>query len=188
GVERMTFLMLGVLQARGARVHCIVNGWENFRITPLAEEIHATWSVGPYWHSLTRRRLTPAKVAKMAWEIGRVSIDLLREARRLRATDVFVPDFLTTLRNGPALLWVRARGVDATLDVVGDMDGWAPIGDVGYRAGLRERAGRHDLSGVVAFLGHREDVPTLMSRASVHCCPSRPEIREAFGLVVLEAK
>ena len=27
-----------------------------------------------------------------------------------------------------------------------------------------------------------------MARASVHCCPSLPEIREAFGLVVLEAK
>jgi L-malate glycosyltransferase len=27
-----------------------------------------------------------------------------------------------------------------------------------------------------------------MSRASVHCCPSRPEQREAFGNVVLEAK
>ena len=27
-----------------------------------------------------------------------------------------------------------------------------------------------------------------MARASVHCCPSLPDIREAFGLVVLEAK
>ena len=33
----MTFLMLDVLRAYGARGHCIVNGWENFRITPMAE-------------------------------------------------------------------------------------------------------------------------------------------------------
>ena len=45
-----------------------------------------------------------------------------------------------------------------------------------------------DLRGAVAFLGHREDVPSLMNRASLHCCPSRPEMREGFGLVVLEAK
>ena len=47
---------------------------------------------------------------------------------------------------------------------------------------------RADLDGFVNFLGWREDVPTLMSRASLHCCPSRPEQREAFGNVVLEAK
>jgi glycosyltransferase involved in cell wall biosynthesis len=291
GVERMTFLMMRVLRARGARVHCIVNGWENFRITPMAEEAGATWSVGPYHYTLTRRRLTPIKLAKMAWEIFRVSGNLLRESRRIRATHVFVPDFLTAIRNGPALLWLRARGttviaklgnapdqgtfyrllwrwvvnplidvfvcnspftrdellrhgidaakavtipnalpprrhwpapaeripgrviyvgqiipdkgldllldavallrsggIDATLDVVGDMEGWEPAAFVGYRAGLRERAARPDLHGAVKFLGYREEVPALMARASVHCCPSLPSIREAFGLVVLEAK
>ena len=292
GVERMTFLMLSVLRACGARVHCIVNGWENFRITPMAEEVGATWSVGPYWYPLIRRRLTPVKIAKMAWEMLRVSVDLLQESRRIRATHVFVPDFLTAVRNGPALLWLRVRGttviaklgnapdqgkfyrflwrwavnplidvfvcnseftrgellrhgiapektvtisnatprrryqrepdqeripgrvvyvgqiipekgldllldaiailrlrgIDATLDVVGDMDGWEPPAFEGYRARLRERAGRPDLQSAVAFLGYRDEVPTLMARASVHCCPSRPEIREAFGLVVLEAK
>jgi glycosyltransferase involved in cell wall biosynthesis len=44
------------------------------------------------------------------------------------------------------------------------------------------------VAGAVQFLGWREDVPTLMARASIHCCPSLPQIREAFGLVVLEAK
>jgi len=228
----------------------------------------------------------------MACETFRVSIDLLREARHIRATHILVPDFLTALRNGPALAWLRARGVgivlrlqnapdqgtfyrrlwrwavnplidhfvcnseftrhellkhgvprnkvstipnaasprrqswqlpdvrvpgriifvgqiipdkgldllldavailrtdgmDATLDVVGDMDGWEPASFAGYRARLRERAARPDVKGAVQFLGHREDVPTLMARASVHCCPSLPQIREAFGLVVLEAK
>ena len=292
GVERMTFLMLDVLRAYGARVHCIVNGWENFRITPLAEEVGATWSVGPYWYPLTRRRLTPIKIAKMAWEILRVSGHLLSESRRIRATHVFIPDFLTAIRNAPALLWLRSRGttviaklgnapdqssfyrwlwrwvvnplidvfvcnseftrgellrhgiavqkavtipnampprrqptnadavripgrviyvgqiipdkgldllidamailrsrgIEATLDVVGDMDGWEPASFRGYRARLRERASHPDLQGAVTFLGYREEVPALMARASVHCCPSLPAIREAFGLVVLEAK
>ena len=292
GAERMTFSALDALARQGARVHCIVNGWGNSRITPMAEEIGATWSVGPYWYTLTRRLLNPVKIVKMAWEILRVSVDLLRESHRIRATHVLVPDFLTALRNGPALLWLRARGVvvvavlqnapdpgrfyrvlwrwavnplidrfvcnseftrqelllnrvpagkastipnavsprreswesagarvagriifvgqiipekgldllldavamlraggvDATLQVVGDMDGWEPASFEGYRARLRERAQCPDLKGAVQFLGHREDVPGLMSRASVHCCPSRPEIREAFGLVVLEAK
>jgi glycosyltransferase involved in cell wall biosynthesis len=292
GVERMTFLMLNVLRPYGAHVHCIVNGWENFRITPMAEEVNATWSVGPYWYPLTRRRLTPIKMAKMAWEMLRVSGHLLRESRRIRATHVFIPDFLTAIRNGPALLWLRARGttviaklgnapdegrfyrllwrwvvdplidvfvcnseftrgellrhgiaarkavtipnampprrqaatagaeripgrviyvgqiipdkgleilldamailrsrgVEATLDVVGDMDGWESPSFRGYRARLRERASCPDLQGAVTFLGYREDVPALMARASVHCCPSLPAIREAFGLVVLEAK
>jgi glycosyltransferase involved in cell wall biosynthesis len=292
GAERMTFTALDALARRGARVHCIVNGWENFRITSMAEAIGATWSVGPYWHTITRRRLNPVKMARMAWETLRVSGDLLRESHRIGATHIVIPDFLTALRNGPALLWLRARGVgivmslqnapdqgtfyrrlwrwavnplidhfvcnseftqhellghgippekvstipnaasprqesweltaarvagriifvgqiipqkgldllldavgilrgdgvEATLDVVGDMDGWEPPNFEGYRARLRERAERPDLKGAVQFLGQREDVPTLMSRASVHCCPSLPEIREAFGLVVLEAK
>jgi glycosyltransferase involved in cell wall biosynthesis len=87
-----------------------------------------------------------------------------------------------------ALAMVRADGVDATLDIVGDMDGWEAPAVRGYRAELRERAGRADLDGAVSFLGWSEEVPELMSRASVHCCPSRPEQREAFGNVVLEAK
>jgi glycosyltransferase involved in cell wall biosynthesis len=83
---------------------------------------------------------------------------------------------------------LRAGGIDATLDVVGDMDGWEPPAVRGHRAALRERARRADLEGAVSFLGWSEDVPELMSRASLHCCPSRPEQREAFGNVVLEAK
>jgi len=87
-----------------------------------------------------------------------------------------------------AVAILRKEGVAATLDVVGDMDGWEPASFAGYRGRLRERAAQPDLKDAVQFLGHREDVPTLMARASVHCCPSLPEIREAFGLVVLEAK
>jgi glycosyltransferase involved in cell wall biosynthesis len=93
---------------------------------------------------------------------------------------------LDVLLDAVALL--RARGMQATLDVVGDMDGWESPGYRGHRAALRARAARADLIGAVSFLGWREDVPMLMSRASVHCCPSRLEQREAFGNVVLEAK
>lgn len=292
GLERMTFRVLQVLQQRGARVHCIVNDWENFRITPLAEASGATWSVGPYWHTLTRRRLTPLKIGKMVWEALRVGGHLLGEARRLEPTHVFVPDFQTVLRNAPGLLWLRMRGVhvilrlgnapdrgrfyralwrwlvdpfidtfvcnseftrrellahevadekvlvipnaasprpvewaqmpervpgrvvfvgqiipekglhclidaigalradgrDVTLDVLGDMDGWEAPANAGYRRSLRERAARPDVAGAIEFVGWREDVPTYMARASVHCCPSLPEQREAFGNVVLEAK
>ncbi len=87
-----------------------------------------------------------------------------------------------------AIAILRAGGIDATLDVVGDMDGWEAPAVRGHRASLRERARRADLDGAVSFLGWSEEVPQLMSRASLHCCPSRPEQREAFGNVVLEAK
>jgi glycosyltransferase involved in cell wall biosynthesis len=83
---------------------------------------------------------------------------------------------------------LRRSGVDVTLDVVGDIDGWEPAGFVGYRAGVRSRAEASDLAGAVRFLGLREDVPVLMSTASVHCLPSRVEQKEGFGVVVLEAK
>jgi glycosyltransferase involved in cell wall biosynthesis len=87
-----------------------------------------------------------------------------------------------------AVATLRAHGRDVSLDVVGALDGWETPADRGYRQGLRDRASAPDLNGSVNFLGHREDVPMLMKRACIHCCPSRPEVREGFGLVVLEAK
>jgi glycosyltransferase involved in cell wall biosynthesis len=87
-----------------------------------------------------------------------------------------------------AVATLRGKGLNVTLDVLGDMDGWESPSYAGYRARLRARAAHADLAGAVEFLGWREDVPVLMARASVHCCPSRPEQREAFGNVVLEAK
>ena len=41
--------------------HAIVNGWENFRITPLAEAAGASWSIGPYWYPLKRRQADAAR-------------------------------------------------------------------------------------------------------------------------------
>ena len=292
GLERMTFAVLNAVRDSGVASHAIVNSWENFRITPLAEASGASWSAGPYWYPMTRRNLTPPVVFRMFVEVWRVSLDLLRVSRRVRPTHILLPDADATLRNVPALLWLRARGVrviarlgtapptgrfyrnlwrhvinpvvdrfvansdftrrelmahgipaekidtienmaplrrsspseaveripgriafvgqiipvkgldllldavallrqrgvDATLDVVGAMDGWESPESRGYRAGLRERASRPDLAAAVNFLGFSEDVPAILARASMHCCPSRLEHREGFGIVVLEAK
>ena len=87
-----------------------------------------------------------------------------------------------------AIALLRRRGLDATLDVVGDITGWEAPEYRGHHAAVRDRAEQPDLAGAVHLLGYREDVPALLARASVHCCPSRPELREGFGLVVLEAK
>jgi glycosyltransferase involved in cell wall biosynthesis len=80
------------------------------------------------------------------------------------------------------------RGRDVQLVVAGAMDGWAPDEVHTYRAIIQARAARPDLSGRVHFLGWREDVDAVLQSASVHCCPSQAAIREAFGIVVVEAK
>jgi glycosyltransferase involved in cell wall biosynthesis len=87
-----------------------------------------------------------------------------------------------------AVAVLGARGHDVTLDVAGDIDGWESPSWEGYRADLRRRVAAHGLEGRVRFLGWREDVPSLMATAWLHAAPSLPEIREGFGIVVLEAK
>src|SRR5262249_26281536 len=87
-----------------------------------------------------------------------------------------------------ALATLRRRNVDMTLDVVGDIDAWEHPGYAGYRARVRLRAQEPDLAGCVRFLGLREDVPTLMAYASVHCLPSRGVQKEGFTVTTLEAK
>ena len=67
--------------------------------------------------------------------------------------------------------------------------GVAPAGRDGhFREAVRRRARADDLVRRVRFLGQREDVPALMAEASVHCIPSRPEQKEGFTVVTLEAK
>jgi len=87
-----------------------------------------------------------------------------------------------------AVAGLAAKGLPVTLDIVGNIDGWEADAWRGYRADLRSRADREDLQGRVRFLGVREDVPQLLASASIHCCPSLTEIREGFGVVVVEAK
>jgi glycosyltransferase involved in cell wall biosynthesis len=84
-----------------------------------------------------------------------------------------------------ALGLLVGRGHDARVAVVGTMDGWASPAYAGYRERLLMRAGALDLAGRVEFLGWREDVPVLLARAGIHCCPS---LAEGLPLICLEAK
>src|SRR5262249_13638486 len=111
GLERMTFEVLRVMRDRGIAAHTIVNGWENFRITPLAEASGSSWSVGPYWYPLRRRDLSPSAAARMIVEVARVSADLLRVSRRVRPTHVLLPEFEAILPNWPGLGLLAARRV-----------------------------------------------------------------------------
>ena len=87
-----------------------------------------------------------------------------------------------------AIALVAKQGFDVTLDVVGTIDGWESPSYDGHREGIRRRARDEDLVDRVRFLGQREDVPALMAEASIHCIPSRPEQKEGFTVVTLEAK
>ena len=87
-----------------------------------------------------------------------------------------------------AIAKLRSRGIDATLDIVGDIGGWEHPAYGGYRARVRARAEAPDLTGAVRLLGVREDVPSLLAAASVHCLPSRLEQKEGFTVATLEAK
>ena len=109
GLERMAFRVVRDMGERGAAVHCIVNDWEHFRISRLAEEAGATWSAGPYRYALTRRSVTAGTIARMTIEIARVSLHMLREARRFKPTHVLIPDYQTVIRNAPALMWLRLQ-------------------------------------------------------------------------------
>ncbi|HKC56973.1 MAG TPA: glycosyltransferase family 4 protein [Vicinamibacterales bacterium] len=99
---------------------------------------------------------------------------------------IIPPKGLDVLLDAVALL--AQRGYEVTLDVVGAIDAWEAPGYEGYRERIRQRADAADLAGRVRFLGQREDVPALMAQASVHCMPSRPEQKEGFAVVALEAK
>jgi glycosyltransferase involved in cell wall biosynthesis len=293
GLERSTFELLEGLRAHGASIHCIVNSWGSSSIADLAASAGASWVPGHYRMPLKWRGTSLRAAARLAWEVARVSAVLLREARRRRATHVFVPDLGAALYNLPALAVLRAvgvaviarlgnapeqlglyrflwgrlinavvdefvansrftasaltangvadtkvriigvppplrrcgdtspaaskhegriiyvgqlipgkgcdrlleavailahKGLDVSLDVVGDTGRWEPDVWKGYIARLIERAARPDLAGRVRFLGAREDVPALLAAASLHCFPSTTELREGFGIVTVEAK
>jgi glycosyltransferase involved in cell wall biosynthesis len=81
-----------------------------------------------------------------------------------------------------------ARGRDASLDIIGRMDGWEAPEYAGYRDSLFNRARQPDLDGRVRFLGWQDHVQPFLEAGVVHCAPSLPSAREGFGLVNLEAK
>jgi len=95
-----------------------------------------------------------------------------------KGVDVLLDAFALVLRGG----------ANASLDIIGDMNGWEPPEFDGYRERIRVRSMAPELAGRVRLLGSREDVPALMAAASVHCQPSRPEQKEGFAVVALEAK
>ncbi len=95
-----------------------------------------------------------------------------------KGVDVLLDAFALVLRGG----------ANASLDIVGDINGWEPPEFDGYRERIRLRALAPEFAGRVRLLGSREDVPALMAAASVHCQPSRPEQKEGFAVVALEAK
>jgi glycosyltransferase involved in cell wall biosynthesis len=293
GLERMTFEVLRVLREQGAPVHCIVNDWESHRIVAMAERIGASWSESTYRVRLDRHTRNPLRLARMLWDIVKISAGLLRESWRFRPTHILMPEFMAVLRNAPALVLLRMvgvkvvlrlgnapeagsfyrrvwrwvvdplvdqfvcnsrfteeqllahgirksksvyiyntapsrgsggqdrtivrdpkkiifvgqiipekgvsilleavgllvnKGLDVHLDIVGQVDGWVALEYSGYKNLLFDRIRQPDLDGRVTFLGYREDVPDLLAGAAIHCCPSLPEQREAFGVVNIEAK
>ncbi len=110
GLERMTFEILRVVGDKGGVVHCIVNSWDNSRIVAMAEQIGASWSTGYYWYRLTRRARNPLTVARIVWDTLSTSAGLLRDAWWFRASHVLVSDYVTAVRNAPALLLLRLSG------------------------------------------------------------------------------
>src|SRR6185436_15220012 len=111
GLERMAFTVLHALGRRGARVHCLVNSWENHRIVRLAEGIGATWSECGHEGSIRRHQLTPGRMAAMLRDVHVSSAALWRAARRVHATHVLLPDHLAPIRNLFALVRLRLHGV-----------------------------------------------------------------------------
>jgi glycosyltransferase involved in cell wall biosynthesis len=87
-----------------------------------------------------------------------------------------------------AMALLNRNGRTVTLNIVGDLTGWVHPLYRGYRESLVARADAADLAGRVRFLGWHEDVPRILNAASIHCCPSLVDQREAFGNVVAEAK
>jgi glycosyltransferase involved in cell wall biosynthesis len=115
GLERMTFEVLRVLREHNVPVHCIVNGWENHRIVPLAEQIGASWSTGRYMQKLDRHTRSPKKLAIMLWDIAATSFGLFRDSWRFRPTHIFLPDYTAVLRNAPVLMILRMLGIKIVL-------------------------------------------------------------------------
>ena len=74
-----------------------------------------------------------------------------------------------------AVAGLRNNGFDVELQIAGD----GPL-----EAVLRELTGQLGIADVVAFLGRRDDVPSLMGQSDVFVLPS---VVEPFGIVLLEA-
>lgn len=118
---------------------------------------------------------------------GHFESSLHRDPRRIVYVGQVIPEKgLAELLDAVGLL--VNGGHEVRLDVIGAVDGWVSPSYGDFRERLMVRATSPDLAGRVRFLGWREDVPAILASAAVHCCPSQPRQREAFGVVNLEAK
>ena len=141
---------------------------------------------------LGRIGVPAAKIAEPIHPVGRhalprASADGKRDFSRIVFVGQTIPQKgLHVLLEAMSIL--VARGYSPILDVVGQMDGWEHPNFRGYRQSLVDRANASDLANRVHFHGYLSDVPSVLDRAGIHCCPSLPELREGFGLVNIEAK
>lgn len=126
-------------------------------------------------------------IANVAPKRQAVTTPLARDPRRVAYVgQVIAEKGVLQLLDAVGLLVTQGR--DVSLDIAGQMEGWAPAAVHAYRAAMKTRAGQADLVGRVRFLGWREDIDAVLHGASVHCCPSQLEQREGFGITVVEAK
>jgi glycosyltransferase involved in cell wall biosynthesis len=114
-------------------------------------------------------------------------VEFVRQPGRIAYVGQIIPE-KGVLQLLDAVGLLIAQGLDVTIDVAGQMEGWAPETVYAYRSALRARAAQPDLMGRVRFLGWQENISAILRQASVHCCPSQPEQREGFGITVVEAK
>jgi glycosyltransferase involved in cell wall biosynthesis len=159
------------------------------------------WCIAPVSHTLvcnsafTARELAACGVpaAKIAVAPNVLPVDRRRAGlphpmpgRIVYAGQIIPGKGVHLLIDAVALL--VGRGHEVSLDIAGNMGGWESPTWAGYQADLRAKARHRALRGRVRFLGWQSDVPALMAAAWLHAAPSLPEIREGFGIVVLEAK
>jgi len=189
---------IALLRLRGVRV--VLKAGNAPDVTPFYQRLWR-FAVTPFVHAfVANSRFTAAALGEIGVDARKIHLihncaparrPMLSSEPRDERRIIYVGQLIPP--KGPHLLLeavatLAARGVSATLDVVGDIDGWESPVWAGYHGRLRARAAEPDLAGRVRFLGQRDDVPALLEASAVHCAPSLPEIREAFGVVVVEAK
>ncbi|MCW8137912.1 MAG: glycosyltransferase family 4 protein [Planctomycetota bacterium] len=177
-------LRLGTAPAPG-RLHAVIWRW---LIDPLVDDL-----VCNSYFSLRELLETgiSARKARVIYNCLRegtpeTAPEARRDGRVLFVGQVIPEKGLLQLLEAVAL--VARSDPTVSLDVIGRVEGWEQPAHAGYMERVRRRADEPDLFGRVRFLGWREDAPTCMRAAAVHCCPSQPDHRESFANVCIEAK
>jgi glycosyltransferase involved in cell wall biosynthesis len=115
GAEKMILAALGFFRKRGAKVHCVLNEWENHRIARAVEDLGITWSTGLYRRPMLKR--TQSVRERLNGILGMLvtSGDLIGDYVRNPAPLIFAPDFSAVVRNAPALGILTLLGVKLVL-------------------------------------------------------------------------